>query len=209
MTPFYRFSYNLVTFIMKSFFRLRVEGRENFPKTGPFMIVANHVSYLDPPLVGILPDRQVFFMAKSELFKAPVVAPIIKGLGAFPVVRESADMKAIRYSISLLKEGKIVGIFPEGTRSETGDVQEGELGIALLVKQAKVPLVPCHLNGTYHPVHFKGIIPVFNRVTVTVGRPMTFDESIEGSTGKEKMKNFTAMVMNQLKQLGENQITTR
>jgi len=209
MTPFYRFSYNLVTAVMKIFFHLRVEGREHFPESGPFMIVANHVSYLDPPLVGILPDRQVFFMAKSELFKAPVVAPIIKGLGAFPVVRESADMKAIKYSISLLREGKIVGIFPEGTRSETGDVKEGELGMALLVKQAKVPLVPCHLKGTYRPVHFKGIIPVFNRVTVTIGEPLNFDDHSEGATSKEKMRYFTEKVMNELKRLGENQATTR
>ncbi len=208
MTPFYRFSYNLVTLLMKIFFRLHVEGRENFPE-GPFMIVANHVSYLDPPLVGILPDRQVFFMAKSELFHTPIVAPIIKGLGAFPVVRESADMKAIRYSISLLKEGKIVGIFPEGSRSETGDIKEGELGMALLVKQAKVPIVPCHLRGTHHPVHFKGIIPVFNRVSVTIGEPITFEAHSVGSTSKEKMKYFTEKVMEELKRLGENQTTTQ
>lgn len=203
MTPFYRFAYCLFTLLFKTFYHLKIEGIENIPPNGSFIIAANHVSYLDPPVVGISFRRQVFFMAKVELFNIPILSQAIRGLGAFPVVRETADRKAIKHALSLLKAGKIVGIFPEGGRSASGQLREGELGMALLVKQANVPVVPCALIGTYRSIKFKGIVPIFSKIRVKIGHPIYYYDDQEGLSGKEMMKKFTMEVMEKLRDLLE------
>jgi len=202
LTPFYRFAHFVTTTILKLFFRFSIEGEENLPESGPYVVAANHVSYMDPPVVGVsCRGRQVFFMAKQELFAMPILGMVIRGLGAFPVNRESADLKSLRHGLSVLKEGNVMGIFPEGGRSATGELQEGEPGTALLVKQARVPLVPCALNGTYKPVRFKGPIPCFNRVTVRFGKAISFEDLPDNLAGKEKMKLFTSRVMEAIAEL--------
>jgi 1-acyl-sn-glycerol-3-phosphate acyltransferase len=205
MTPLYFFVSSLIRAILRLFFRFTIEGKENLPSSGAFLVAANHVSYLDPPVVGVLFGRQVHFMAKSELFEIAWLGPLLRRLGSFPVVRESADTKSVKHAIALLKEGKIVGIFPEGRRSTSGEMLEGELGMALLTKQAKVPLIPCALIGTFHPVKFRGIIPLFAKIRARIGKPLFYDEAEEGSSKKDKMKNFTLLVMNELKCLMNEQ----
>jgi 1-acyl-sn-glycerol-3-phosphate acyltransferase len=196
MTPFYWCASTFVFIILKIFFRFSIEDQENLPESGPYVVAANHVSYLDPPVVGVsCRGRQVFFMAKKELFAMPILGPILRGLGSFPVDRENNDLKSLRHGISVLKEGKVMGIFPEGGRSATGELKEGEPGTGLLVKQACVPLVPCGIKGTYKPVKFWGPIPLFNRVTIKFGKPMTFEDMPDNLASKEKVRLFTVRVM--------------
>ena len=199
--PLYRLSYWLLHVFFTVCYRYKIEGAENIPAEGTYIVAANHVSYLDPPLVGICFGKQVFFMAKSELFKVPLLGQFLRGIGSFPVTRETADMKAIKHALALLKEGKILGIFPEGSRSRSGTVEEGELGVALLAKKGQVPIVPCAVQGTYRSVKMKGILPQFSRIRVIIGKPIYLNEAQEGLSRKECMKRFTVEVMGQLKQL--------
>jgi 1-acyl-sn-glycerol-3-phosphate acyltransferase len=202
VTLLYRLCVYLIKINLDLFFHFSVEGAENLPPEGPYIVAANHVSYLDPPVVGACCiKRQVFFMAKQELFNVPLLGPVIRTLGTFPVNRESADLKSMRHAISLLKEGKVVGIFPEGGRSASGEIVEGEGGVGLLVKHARVPIIPCALMGTHKPVKFKGPIPCFNKVTARFGKPLSFDELPENLSNREKIRCFTSKVMESLENL--------
>lgn len=201
MTPFYILTYITLNIFFRIVFRMKVTGHENYPKSEAFIAAANHVSLIDPPILGVIFNRSVNIMAKTELFKIPVLGPVIKTLGSFPVVRESADTKALKHAISLLKNGKIVGIFPEGRRSATGEMLEGELGMALMAKQTGAPVVPCAIIGTHKAIRFKWIFPVFSRFFVKIGKPVFFNDIKEADSNKHKMKLFTQHVMNEIKSL--------
>ena len=111
----YRFVQLLFSILFRIIYRLRVIGRENIPRKGPVVIACNHVSLLDPPMVGTASSRPVHFMAKSELF-VPVLGTLYKSLGAFPVHRGAGDAHAIRTALTILKHQEVLGIFPEGHR---------------------------------------------------------------------------------------------
>ncbi len=154
------------------FFRFSVTGKENVPQTGGVMLVANHVSYLDPPLLGSSVDRMVHFVAKAELFKIPLLSWALPRVGAFPVARGAADRKSIRHAIDLLKSGEVVGIFPEGTRSRTGEMLPPQRGAAMIAIRTGVPIVPVGLSGTFRPVRWKTWRPEFRRISVKIGEPL-------------------------------------
>ena len=124
--------------VVRTYFRERVEGREHVPKTGPFVLAANHVSYIDPVVLGVACPRPIHFMAKAELFRIPVLGFLIRELGAFPVQRGAADRSAIRRALRILNDGGVVGVFPEGTRNRRGEVLNPQGGAALIALKAGV-----------------------------------------------------------------------
>lgn len=113
---FYRFIYFLIRLIVTPIYRIKVHGIENIPKDQKYIICANHKSLLDPVFVALAVNRQVHFIAKKELFEIPILKSILKKLKALPAQRDGKDLSVLRDSIKLIKEGKILGIFPEGTR---------------------------------------------------------------------------------------------
>jgi 1-acyl-sn-glycerol-3-phosphate acyltransferase len=131
------------------FLRLRASGRENVPAAGPTLIVSNHISYLDPPLIGAaaLP-RRTHFMAKAELFRIPLLGWAIRRLGAFPVVRGAADREALRIARALLAAGEAVVMFPEGTRSPDGRLRPAFTGAGALALEPGVCVVPAAVWGS-------------------------------------------------------------
>lgn len=148
-TPFYR----LAQVVLRTGFRalqgLQVDGLEHVPARGPCLIVSNHLSWLDPPALGCaLAHRQVHFMAKQELFERPLLGPVIRALGAFPVERGQADRKSLRQALEILGQGRIVAIFPEGTRGEGGEMQPWHVGMAMLAHHAQVDIVPVAILGS-------------------------------------------------------------
>ena len=145
-------------------FRWRVEGVENIPQTGGVLLVANHASYLDPPLLGSAASRPVHFMAKAELFKFPVLSWALPRVKAFPVRRGAADRTAIRTAIELLRQGEVVGIFPEGTRTPTGELLPPQRGAGLIALRAGVPVVPVALVGTFRPFQVSKEAPAYQPV---------------------------------------------
>ncbi|MDQ7822149.1 MAG: lysophospholipid acyltransferase family protein [Candidatus Eremiobacteraeota bacterium] len=200
---FYTAAHIILKVIFKVFFSLKCEGLHHIPSAGGCVIACNHVSYFDPPAVGAVSVRPVHFMAKKELFNIPILSPLISVLGAFPVTRGASDTKAIKHAIRLLKSGETVGIFPEGTRSATGEINEGEMGVSLIIKQSGAPIIPCAISGTRCMVTMKGIIPVFSKVTVRFGPPIFYKNEEEGMSHKEYMRVFTDRVMQVLRSLQE------
>lgn len=157
--------------LFKLVFRYSVEGRERVPQSGGVLLVANHASYLDPPLLGSAATRPVHFMAKAELFEMPFLSWALPRVHAFPVRRGEADRNAIRTAIELLSQGRAVAIFPEGTRTHTGEMLPPQRGAGLIALRAGVPIVPVALIGTFKPVRVAKGIPRISRLVVRFGDP--------------------------------------
>ncbi|EGO64917.1 lysophospholipid acyltransferase family protein [Acetonema longum] len=170
--------YNLLRFLFRTtfqiVFRWQVKGVENIPKNQGVIIAANHISLWDPPVIGCAVPGKVHFMAKQELFKIPVFGWIISRLNAFPVKRGTADRNAIREAINRLRQGNVLGIFPEGTRSKKGTLGAGEPGVALIALKAGVPVVPTAVIGTNQVLRNGKILPRFE---VIFGKPIYFNET--------------------------------
>ncbi len=138
----------LALFLLKVFCFFRVCGREYFPTQGPCFLISNHSSYLDPVVLGCAAPRRVYFVAKEELFRNPVTAFFLRQLGAFPLRRGEVDREAIRTIFQLLKEGKVVCFFPEGTRND-GTLRPFRRGALKLLEKGNVPVVVASIRGTY------------------------------------------------------------
>ncbi len=166
----------LLTTPLKLLYGMEVIGAENWPRRGPAIIASNHASNLDPCLVGVAFPGQIRWMAKAELWRFPPLAWLVTRLGAFPVHRGKADREAIRRARELLKEGWILGMFPEGTRQRQGRLGEAQAGVGLLALTPGVPVIPVRVRG--HERILRGGRPGRPRITVTVGKPV--DLEIEG-----------------------------
>lgn len=189
---FYRLARLICRIILVLLRRWEVRGAENLPASGGLVLVANHLSYWDPVVVGCVFNRPVHFMAKWELFKIPLLGSAIRILGAFPVRRDKSDRNAIRTAIRLLQEGRVVGVFPEGTRSHTGDLLKPHLGAAMLASRAGVPILPVAVSGT------RG---VFGKVRVYVGQPIFTPGGIKAA--KSDLEDASDRVMTQIAALLE------
>ena len=138
----YGFCEIIFPWIFKIWLRWEVFGRENIPAEGPVVIAANHLSLLDPPVLGAAATRKVHFMAKSELFKPAWFGALIRKLGAFPVRRGAMDRDAIKTGLTILKENKVLAVFPEGTRSKTGELGRAGGGAFMMAVERKATIVP-------------------------------------------------------------------
>jgi 1-acyl-sn-glycerol-3-phosphate acyltransferase len=168
----------LAAVIMKILFRVEKHGTEHVPRTGPLLIVANHSSFLDPPLVGAMAPRQLTFLAKAELFRVPFLGWLIGRLGAYPVNREGADMTALRTAQRALAEGRAVLVFPEGTRGDEGELRPAKPGAALLAVQSGVPVVPVYVSGSGRAWPRGRRLPQPVKVVVTFGPPLRFQRAV-------------------------------
>ncbi len=144
----YRASWIFLNLIERLFFGLRVINAQVIPKTGPVIIACNHISYCDPPVVGSAIPREVYFLAKEELFRNPLFAWLIRQYNAIPLRRSVGDLAAIRKAVDLLSEGKALLMFPEGTRSLSGKLLKPRLGIGMIAMLASCPIVPAYVRGT-------------------------------------------------------------
>ena len=174
--------------------RLNVEGTENIPQEGPLVIASNHLSLLDPPVIGVAATRKVHFMAKQELF-VPILGDIYKALGAFPVRRGGADRAAIKHGIDILKDNKVLAIFPEGTRSKTGKLSKAEPGALMMASKAMATIVPCCVIGT----DYKRQGRIWPKVTVRFGKPIYFPA--DAVVNKEFLHDMTENLMQHIAKL--------
>lgn len=186
-------AYRLVQLLFRLLFlllrRWKVYGAENMPAAGGVVIVSNHASYWDPIAVGCAFDRKVHYMAKSELFQIPLLGLVIRSLGAFPVRRDRSDRSAIRAAVSYLQEGKVVGVFPEGTRSKTGELLKPHLGAAMIAQKAGVPILPVALSGT------RG---VWGKVAVRVGTPLAVGAGGGTKTARMELEEASERAMSEI-----------
>lgn len=197
---FYRFVKSLVRGCFRLYFRWEVYGSHNLPTTGGVIIAANHVSYLDPPLMGCAVDRPVHFMAKRELFQIPVLGWLIRQLNAFPVQQRGADRRAIRHALEVLRSGKVVGIFPEGTRGNGRVLLKPQPGCVLLAAKARVPIVPMAITGAEKVVPTGKLFPRPAKIRVFVGEPIYL--SFDGSgPSRENLAQYSQLVMEKIDEM--------
>ncbi|WP_227395264.1 lysophospholipid acyltransferase family protein [Jeotgalibacillus aurantiacus] len=188
----YSFAKGLVKSVLTPLYRIRVIGKEHIPGEGGVLICANHIDVLDPPVVGITATRPVSFMAKEELFHAPVLKNILPGLHAFPVKRGMGDREALRRGLNQLKEGHVVGLFPEGTRSKDGQLGQGLAGAGFFALRSDAAVVPCAIIGPYKP---------FKRLKVVYGKPIEMGPLKER---KASAAEVTEIIMAEIKSLIDN-----
>ncbi len=161
----------------------RVSGVRNVPRTGPLIVVGNHLHNLDPLVVAVAVPRPVHYMGKAELFRIPVLGPLIRFGGTFPVERGKADRKSIRQAEATLAQGIAFGIFPEGTRSVTGAMSKPLAGGALIALRSGAPILPVAVTGTEF-LPFNGSKAPRRRfrraVRVTIGEPFIVPRTVDG-----------------------------
>ena len=173
---FQKFIYQLVSKLLvfpiyKFVFRGCLIGRENIPQKDSFIVVSNHGSLLDPPLLGHALGRNISFMAKAELFKVPFLGFIIKACGAYPVKRGIADKNTIKTACKKLSNDNCIGIFIDGTRQQNGRVNKPKQGAALLAFKNQKLLLPVAIVNSHRVMRFKFCIPLFSKIVIKVGKP--------------------------------------
>ncbi len=171
-TLFYRFCRQLCIWFSILVFRIRTFGRHHVPPAGGVLILSNHQSYVDPPLVGCGLARVCHFMARDSLFRNPLFSRIISAVNAFPVQRGSADLGAIKEALRRLKQGKILVMFPEGTRTPDGHIGPLLPGLAAIAQKARVPIVPALVDGVYQAWPRHQLFPSIGNVVVLYDRPI-------------------------------------
>jgi len=154
------------------FFRIRAWGVENVPSRGGVILAANHESYLDPPAVGLALGRQVYFMARSSLFRGPLVSWWLRAQHSVPLERGEADLAAIRQAVRILREGHGLVLFPEGTRTPDGSLGIFRPGFAMVAARAGVPLVPVAVHGGFRAWPRSQKLPCWGRIQVAYGEPL-------------------------------------
>jgi len=188
-----RFGWRYLIPIVDVAYRVRVIGLDNVPD-GAAILAANHVSYVDPIVLWGSSPRFVHVAAKAELWNVPFVRWVIDKVGAIPVHRDQVDRTFLQTTTRLLKEGNIIGIFPEGTRNRAEGLGESNDGVAFLAMRADAPVLPVGLAGTNKIMPDGAHIPRFPRVTIVIGKPIYPENFTQGSR-KERMSAFTAAIM--------------
>ncbi|MEM6451188.1 MAG: lysophospholipid acyltransferase family protein [Cyanobacteria bacterium P01_D01_bin.105] len=178
---YHLFKWSVVSPMLHGYLQGRIYGAKKVPKKGPLIVVANHGSNVDPPLLSNCVGRPVSFMAKESLFQVPVLSPAIRAYGAYPVKRGSADRSANRAALQQLDNGWAVGIFLQGVRTPDGRISAPKLGAAMIAAKAQVPLLPVSLWGTEKILGKGSKFPKPSPVTVRVGNviapPISRDKS--------------------------------
>lgn len=185
----YAFGKGLVKTVLSPLYRFEIIGAENFPAEGGILLCSNHIHALDPPVVGMTAPRTVHFMAKEELFKAPILGPILPKVNAFPVKRGMSDREALRTALKILKNGDVVGLFPEGTRSTDGVLKKGLSGAGFFALRGNADVMPCAIIGPYK---------AFRKVKVVYGEPIRMEPFRER---KASVDEVTEAIMSSIQKI--------
>jgi 1-acyl-sn-glycerol-3-phosphate acyltransferase len=217
IVPIHDWIYHLMRFLFSILFRIggwKIYGRKNVPPSGPVIIAPNHISYLDPPLVGCSVPRRVTTMGKSELFEMKIfgfklLGFIIQHMATFPVRRGTADRRALRRAQQVLKAGEALVIFPEGMRSLDGNLGLGEIGMAMIAHATKAPIVPVFLKGverSLSPLH-EGFRLV--KTEVWFGEPLRFEEEYSRRGDKATLQAINDRVLQEIARLRDQAYSKR
>lgn len=185
----YRFLRRLLRILFQILYRVKIKGLENIPAQGPVIICSNHISVIDPPMIGAPLERNVRYMAKAELFKIPLFGNFLRKLGAFPVKRGGVSKETIRLTLQILRQGELLCIFPEGTRS--GAMKEGKKGAANFALKTGATVIPVAIIGTYRP---------FRKMKVVYGSPVEL-EPYRTHQGSDHLEQATEAIMNAIRKL--------
>jgi 1-acyl-sn-glycerol-3-phosphate acyltransferase len=163
-----------VALVGRVWFRLSAVGLDQVPREGRLLLASNHLSVLDPALIGCMLPRELDYMAKAELFRIPGFGALIRALNAHPVDRTGSDSAALRLALRLLGDGRAVLVFPEGTRGTEGRLQSARAGAGMLAALSGAPVVPVYIQGSGRALPKGAVVPRPARVTVSFGAPIRF-----------------------------------
>jgi cytidylate kinase len=197
--------YDFICFIgrplFKVLFRIEGHGGENIPAEGPVIVVSNHLSYLDPPVLGLMIKRRLNFMAKGELFDIPILSWLIRHLKTFPVKRGQVSLVTMRRTLKLLVRGEVVLIFPEGMRSPNGQLQEPMPGVGILAWQSKASVVPALIVGSNKALPLRARFLRFRKIDVYFGKPINLSSIYSQPPSRQIYQEISELVMSHIAQL--------
>lgn len=180
----YHFISGTLYFVFKIFYKAKVTGRDNLPKSGGVIVMSNHISNYDPPLLAAVFKRPIRFMAKKELFEKPVMKFVLYLADAFPVDRDKRDIKAVKKALTVLKKGEVLGLFPEGTRRPEGQPGKLKAGSIMLAVKSGVPIVPVGIKN----VKSEG------RITVNIGEKFSMEKFSKKRLTKKERKEAAEFI---------------
>jgi 1-acyl-sn-glycerol-3-phosphate acyltransferase len=194
----------VLTPLLRFFYRVRTEGLEHVPDSGPVILVSNHVSFCDSIFLPLMLRRRMTFVAKAEYFEDPKTAWFFRAVGQIPIKREggSASQRALASATEVLQAGGIFGIYPEGTRSPDGRLYKGHTGVARLALANRVPVIAVAMVGTREAQPIGQVIPrLFMPITVRFSKPMTFERYYDRAEDPRVLREITDSIMFELREL--------
>lgn len=191
---FYSFAKTVLYILFHLLYRMKVKGTENLPEKGGFVLCANHIHACDPIFIAVSMKKSVHFMAKKELFQNRFLSLLFTHIHAFPVDRGNVGMSTLKTAVKLLKEGKCLLIFSQGTRMKEIDVKNAKAGAALFAVKAGVPIVPVGVRSSFR---------FFNPVHIRFGEPMTLKEYEDKRLKSKDLNEITEKIMERVKTLAE------
>lgn len=196
MTAFYRVIRTLAWPLVRIVFRLKVVGVENVPKDEGIILCCNHTSMTDIAFLVVTCRRQIYFMGKEELFHNKILGAFFKAMGGFAVKRGSGGGEAIETGVNIIKDNKVMGIFPEGTRSKDGIPKNAKSGIAVIVSKTGAPVVPVS-------VYREGKLRLFCKATIRYGKPIPAQELAMKDDSRAELKRVAELIMSKIVKLWE------
>ncbi len=194
----YRGAYFLSKILATVLFRIRIIGSNNVPKQGSFIIAPNHASLYDPHIVGCSIRREIYYLARSTLMKNKVLTILFQLWNCIPVDRDKPAASSLKKAVQVLREGKPLMIFPEGTRSVDGELQKGKLGIGFIAQKSQAPIIPVYVHGSYGILPKGAKFPRLKKVTVLIGKPLYFKNLYAQKGNEEIYQAISDEVMNQI-----------
>ena len=185
--PIAKFLFNLI-------YKIEIKGIENIPKDDGALICPNHYSWADPVMVAISVNRPIRFMAKAEAFKNPLLKFLLDNVGAYPVRRGETDLTAVKNTLKLLKEGQLVGLFPQGTRVRGDDLGKAHSGVAVFALKSNKSVIPAYISGSYKP---------FCKMKVVFGQPIDFSVYKKDKMTGEDNYELSQIVIEDIRNLKE------
>ena len=198
------FLYNMGVGLAKACFNVcgsfNVVGQEGVLPRGPMIVVSNHMSNADPPIIGTIIKRRVSFLAKQGLFSNPISSAIFRSLGAYPLGRDGGGSRALIWALNLLNRDGVLALFPEGSRSKTAQLQEGLAGVAYLALKSQAPILPVGIVGTEKIPGFWRVALPMCRIKVRIGQAFTLP-ILEGKLNPDILRSLTDMIMYRIAEL--------
>jgi 1-acyl-sn-glycerol-3-phosphate acyltransferase len=199
----YGFCHYVIRVLFDMFFRGQVAGLENLPREGAFLIAANHTSHLDPPLIGSHVPRQITFFARKTLWSGWLASWWLDAVGTIPVDRDGGqDVGALKRVLRALADGKVLIVFPEGTRSPDGTLQSPKPGVGFIVAKTQVPVVPARIFGSFAAFGKGDKVPhLGSPVMITFGRPIPPEVYDDPKAGKDRFQVASERIMAEIAKL--------
>lgn len=201
MGAIYQFHYQLSRFLARTLFDFQVVHGDRILEQGGVILAMNHESYLDPPLVGIACQREIYYLARKTLLDVPFLGSMLPHLNVIPVDQERADMSALKTVIKVVRAGQATVIFPEGTRTLDGRIQGAQPGLGLVIAKTQAPVVPMRIFGAHRAFPSGGKPRVFNPIKIVVGHPIHFSRADVSGDGRAFYQGLSQRVMDKIESI--------